>query len=393
MALACVLLLTAGCTGTRIPGTSSAPTPTSTTPPAPASSSVVELPSQTPAEAARDGVVPAIAALPMNQRIQVVASAPAVEGVWVASRPPDSTVASAPAGVLGDPTGRYGETWVQAAEYGEVLLLNSTWTSILRAYPLPGVPPRRLLVTDDAVYAERQGDGGLSVSMLCRVDRGTLAAVIRLFPTPLEPVSRQYVLPTWWVNTPIDKILFEAIKAYGPEVWVSGTDGEAQVQLPTLALSTIVAADPAKRALADRVRGYLQTNPTFTASLTGAFPAGRVLCGVQLWGSSTAKRAIYAEVVCGNYGAVNGVATEISGMGTPVLLTTAGPPATSAITGFKVPGNDEQSARDVRAWFPPLIADGILFGVGHPDLTEADLLAEAQTLLANGQLPVSTPAP
>ena len=217
--------------------------------------------------------------------------------------------------------------------------------------------------------------------------------VIRLFPTPLEPVSRQYVLPTWWVNTPIDKILFEAIKAYGPEVWVSGTDGEAQVQLPTLALSTIVAADPAKRALADRVRGYLQTNPTFTASLTGAFPAGRVLCGVQLWGSSTAKRAIYAEVVCGNYGAVNGVATEISGMGTPVLLTTAGPPATSAITGFKVPGNDEQSARDVRAWFPPLIADGILFGVGHPDLTEADLLAEAQTLLANGQLPVSTPAP
>lgn len=384
----CVLLMAAaGCTAAKVPAASSGASTTSARSTGPAPSTVIELPSQTQADAARDGVVPAVAALPIYRRIHAVGFAPVAEGVWVASRLPDATAADAPKGVLGDPTGRDGQTWVQASVYGELLLLNSTRTSILRAYPLPDVPPQRLLVRDDAVYAERQGAGRMPISMLCRVDRRTLAATVRLFPTSSAPVA-QRPLPNWQVNAPVDKSLFTAINDYGSELWVSGADGEAQVEPITLALGPMVPSDPVQRALAGRVRDYLQANPKIAARLAGNLP---VLCDVHVWGTSAPKREIYAEVLCGTFAAVNGVATQISAIATPIVLTTAGAPAASAITAFKMPGNDEQYGRDVRAWFPPSTADHIL--QGNPHLDERDLLSEAQTMLADGQLPVATAAP
>jgi hypothetical protein len=67
-----------------------------------------------------------------------------------------------------------------------VLLLDSARTRILRAYPLPAVPARFLRVTSDAVWCGRPGDTRLSATtlpdaMVCRIDRQTLRAEVRVF--------------------------------------------------------------------------------------------------------------------------------------------------------------------------------------------------------------------
>jgi hypothetical protein len=71
-------------------------------------------------------------------------------------------------------------------EYGEVVLLEGQTKSILRAFPLPLVPPQYIEVTDDAVYCGRQGDGALGHSMLCRIDRQTYGMVVRVFRPSVE---------------------------------------------------------------------------------------------------------------------------------------------------------------------------------------------------------------
>jgi hypothetical protein len=70
------------------------------------------------------------------------------------------------------------------AEYGELLLLTPDRSRILSAYPFRGVPPQWLLVTQEAIYCGRQGDGGLANSMVCRVDRSTGALTVVVFPSP-----------------------------------------------------------------------------------------------------------------------------------------------------------------------------------------------------------------
>lgn len=72
----------------------------------------------------------------------------------------------------------------QLTEYGELLLMTPDRRRILRAYPFKGVPPQWLLVTPQAVYCGRQGDGGLPNSMVCRVDRSTGALTVVVFPSP-----------------------------------------------------------------------------------------------------------------------------------------------------------------------------------------------------------------
>jgi len=146
-----------------------------------------------------------------------------------------------------------------------------------------------------------------------------------------------------------------------------------------------------EQATVERVRAYLESNRPFQHILTAGFD-GRVLCGVYLWGTSASKHEIYADATCGNYGVVNGAATQVSGYSTLVVLTTAGAPTTTSITAFKVPGYDDAARRDILAWFPPSIVNRIEQEVAPVvDRTDSQLLTEAQALVTAGQLPKYTP--
>lgn len=181
--------------------------------------------SQTPSEAARDGVVPAVAALTFDRRVEVQepssSSAPITrveteEGVWVVSRMPRATYDLSDGcglGVTDDPDALYRRDVICTVEYGEILLLDHDEQRILRAFPLPGVPPTRIAVTDDAVWCARVGDGGLPDSMLCRIDRQTYDWQVRIFASSpdsaftgqgdarsgLDPETGELWLPEHWV--------------------------------------------------------------------------------------------------------------------------------------------------------------------------------------------------
>ncbi|MEP7036693.1 MAG: hypothetical protein ABI934_13985, partial [Actinomycetota bacterium] len=66
------------------------------------------------------------------------------------------------------------------------LLMTADRSRILSAYPFRDLPPQWLLVTPQAVYCGRQGDGGLPYSMVCRVDRSTGALNVTVFSVPAE---------------------------------------------------------------------------------------------------------------------------------------------------------------------------------------------------------------
>jgi hypothetical protein len=106
-------------------------------------------PSQTKAEAKRDGVPPKIAAMTISDRLEVSgAKSPSIttdEGVWTIARP---TV---------------------VPSYAEVLLLDARREKIIKATPMPGAPAFELELTDDSVIC--RGEDGTT---LCRIDRTTL---------------------------------------------------------------------------------------------------------------------------------------------------------------------------------------------------------------------------
>jgi len=139
-------------------------------------------PSQSAADARVYGIDPAVAALPMEVRVRQYVSgnlpvasteASTPEGLWLVSRAEDS------------PNYDYG-AHPELAQYGELLLLTPDRSRILRAYPFRGVPPQWLLVTPQAVYCGRQGDGALSDEMVCRVDRSTGALTVAVFPSTTD---------------------------------------------------------------------------------------------------------------------------------------------------------------------------------------------------------------
>lgn len=171
-------------------------------------------PSQSPTDAARDGVVPAVAALPYAQRVSIVRSISTEEGRWILSRP---RALEAPDCVLGDAGGTYGRDFVCTADYGELLLVRDD-DVIVRAYPMPGHPPQEMAVTADAVYCSRQGDGALPTSMLCRVDRRTLALHGRLFPMDTREQLMAGVDPPpageWVVDPPSDRVGFNELATH-----------------------------------------------------------------------------------------------------------------------------------------------------------------------------------
>lgn len=183
--------------------------------------------SQSPEDAARDGVVPGLAVLPLHVRMSARASVVAPEGVWVASRPTARANEGAVGCRIGPEEGQTPADWICTSEYGEILLLDAARTRILRAYPLAGVPPQFLQLTAAALYCGRPGDGGLLPdSMVCRIDRANLAAAIRIFPGEPDSVVIQpcFTPPASW--TIADGYLpVTALAADRAGVRVKGADG------------------------------------------------------------------------------------------------------------------------------------------------------------------------
>jgi hypothetical protein len=202
----------------------------------------VESPSQSETDARRDGVLPELAELPIERRVRVEAQVEAPEGLWVLSRPSGELLGQwVGSCVPTDPQCIYGRDFIALSEYGEVLLMDPTGRQILRAYPLPGLPPQTLVITDDAVYCGRQGDGGLPDSMLCRIDRETGEWMVRVFPWYFE--SAYYPLPSnihipdnWVINDPIDRVLFQELTVTANGLQTVGYEDQSRFDPTTLEL-------------------------------------------------------------------------------------------------------------------------------------------------------------
>ena len=165
--------------GPTTPAPSATPTPTASPTSSPTAS---HPPGQSAADARVYGIDPAIAALPIGVRVQQPNPAQWPVATTQASTPEGLWLVSYPYGFQGVDLAAHP----QLTEYGELLLMTSDRGRILSVYPFRGVPPQWLLVTPQAVYCGRQGDGGLPYSMVCRVDRSTGSLNVTVFSVPAD---------------------------------------------------------------------------------------------------------------------------------------------------------------------------------------------------------------
>ena len=183
--------------------------------------------SQTPTEAERDGVVPALAEFPLDARAVPTEWFDAPEGTWAITEMPDRPDGSDC--TLGDPDGAWGTERICSVEYGEVVLVDEAGR-LLRAYPMPGEVPTWIYPTKDAVYAGRVGDGALPESTIARIDRRTLDAQVLVFPT--EGGLLGVDLPGWSVapsSADLSRLVVAGDDSAGP--LVSSTIGMTSVDL------------------------------------------------------------------------------------------------------------------------------------------------------------------
>lgn len=171
-------------------GPGPAETTTTTQPPTPTVMATTQpaadgSPSQSPEDAARDGILPEMAALPIGVRDLVVASIPVPEGEWIIAEPTEELfdLGDPNTCLFGDLSGTPGVDSVCTSEYAEVLLLDPE-RRIERAYPMTSVNPSWIHVTEDALYGGRIGDGGQPHTTLFRIDRATLELRGLVFPAP-----------------------------------------------------------------------------------------------------------------------------------------------------------------------------------------------------------------
>ncbi len=253
----CLSILSMACTGSGGTSTTAEPTvPNSSTTSDEATATTVDTPSvegpsQSAEDAARDGIVPALADLSVADRVSVVVSESTPEGVWAISEVPGTT--EAPDCVIGNRDGVYGTDFICVAEYREVLLLTEDLSRIMRAYPLPGQPARLLLVTDEAVYCSRQGDGGLPDSMLCRINRHTLNLTGRIFPYNEES---DYGSPEGnaiphgdWTIAPVSPVVVMETLDFAGWVVTSGHDGIAYHDPMTLERVNLALLEPTHKVV------------------------------------------------------------------------------------------------------------------------------------------------
>ncbi len=154
-------------------------------------------PSQSPADAARDGVIGAIAELPFYRRAEVRTAVEAKEGTWMLATLSRAVIEEswATGCGIGDLDGSYPIDVVCSVEYGELLLVQNE--RIVKAYPMPAGPPSWICLTDGHVYSGHIGDGALPDSTVVRIDRDTLAATVVVIPAPFDGGTEW--LPSWLV--------------------------------------------------------------------------------------------------------------------------------------------------------------------------------------------------
>lgn len=164
-------------------------------------------PSQSPGDAARDGVIPELAAIPLDIRADRLWEHTEPEGTWVVAQPTEQLIdrqaaintdargadAASPCR-MGDPVDDTRAICV--GEYGEILLLDRQGRQVVRAYPFPGAPPDWVLVGPEALYSGHVGDGGLPFSTLVRIDRTTLEPEVWIMPAP-DGSTADFALPSW----------------------------------------------------------------------------------------------------------------------------------------------------------------------------------------------------
>lgn len=237
-------LIVSGCGGGQAPATIGPSVPT--TPPA---SVPAGPPSQSIQDATRDGVLPELAALPNDLRIEPVPEGfgttriETSEGVWLISQPTDRIPGLTGGCILGDAIGLYGKDFLCVTDYAEILLLDSESGGVLRAYPFATAFPQVLAISDDAVYCIRQGDGGVPDSMLCRIDRATFDAVVRVFPSDVDSAvgegSRIFIPANWIIDDPSDLVLWQRLTIENARLTIEGISGSAKVDPLTLELLEI----------------------------------------------------------------------------------------------------------------------------------------------------------
>ena len=202
-------------------------------------------PSQSAADAARDLVLPDIAALPLSVRLAPIEprhrgiptelSTP--EGIWTISSPDISSIV----GHCPNPSPTYypGGSSSQSGTcvmYTEILLLSPDRQHIRRAFPIADYPPQWLSLTPDAIYCGRQ-DG--IRSMVCRIDRSTQTLVGRIFPAakPVFPedignsVMSQEFPGSWTTQKPSTLSGFDQAELTSDALQIRDDKGEPTVRL------------------------------------------------------------------------------------------------------------------------------------------------------------------
>jgi hypothetical protein len=227
-------------------------------PPRPTTSAATQ-PSQTPAEARRDGVLPALAALPVSKRVTPVdplyegtthtqLSAP--EGVWVISRPDVTTDTGCLPGRASSSNGTTA-TYRVCSDYAEILLLTPDRHRVVRAYPIPGEPPQWIVLTPEAIYCGRQGDGALPESMVCRISRAsarttsTQAFTARIFPPSTTadqdgPTSVKGWPGVWRINPPNKRTGFDRADLNQGLLRILSSTGQETVRLDPASLIPVL---------------------------------------------------------------------------------------------------------------------------------------------------------
>lgn len=179
--------------------------------------------SQSPDDARRDGVPATIAAAPLELRGDVFWRASTPEGEWQIAGTSDWSW------LIGHDGCRIPGTDWCTLEYGEIRLVRDGM--LVRAYPMPVVPPEWLFATDRYLYAGRHGDGALGNGALVRIDREKLemTAVALVYTDVIDPYD-DWTLPAGrWFKVHVPMADYEGLVRYEPFAGGVRTGSESQI--------------------------------------------------------------------------------------------------------------------------------------------------------------------
>jgi hypothetical protein len=210
-------------------------------------------PSQSPADAARDQVLPEIAAMPLSRRLAPITADRAMvetqvtgpEGSWVISSPDISSIEGTcpnPSPSV-RPNGGGSTQQITCVRYTEILLMTPDLGRIIKAFPIKGYAPQWVTLTPTAIYCGAQADAR---SMICRIDRISMAVTGRMFPNRKQShlvddygTLTQDFPGTWTQQKVSDLTGFDHVTLDGPALKVTGRDGKPTITLDPVTLQPL----------------------------------------------------------------------------------------------------------------------------------------------------------